>query len=69
MRIQKYFIKPARNCFYQMVKNLLHAYFEVRYRTIAKLTYEQHVVGIGVFTLQGYERYNKKELKYICLAY
>lgn len=52
-----------------MVKNLLHAYFEVRYRTIAKLTYEQHVVGIGVFTLQGYERYNKKELKYICLAY
>lgn len=43
----------------------------LRYVTepLAKLTYEQHVVGIGVFTLQGYERYNKKELKYICLAY
>ena len=38
----------------------------LRYITgpLAKLTYERHGVGIGVFTLKGYERRNT-ELKYI----
>ena len=27
---------------------------------LAKITYKQHKVGIGVFTLQGYERRNKE---------
>ena len=38
----------------------------LRYFTgpLAKLTFEQHSVGIGVFTLQGYERRNQ-ESKYI----
>ena len=28
--------------------------------TLAKVTFERHKVGIGVFTLQGYERCNKE---------
>jgi hypothetical protein len=31
---------------------------------LAKLTFERHGVGIGVFTLQGYERLNQ-ESKYV----
>ena len=31
---------------------------------LARLTFERHGVGIGVFTLQGYERRNQ-ESKYI----
>ena len=32
---------------------------------LARITYKQHKVGIGVFTLQGYERRKNKESKNI----